>query len=264
MAYVYIYLDPRSNPPFPIYVGKGKGNRSQFHKTRANNPILKRKIDKIMALGLEPIIEIYKDNLTDDEALNLEIKLISEYGRIDLGTGTLCNLTEGGEGSSGRIASEETKKLWSEQRKGKKQTEAQYKANCNRTISEETRKKQSEANKGHSRHTPEQIQAIINHNKNKIVSDKTKELWSNQRKGKQLGSINPAAIKVMIYNNKQEIVYECNGNFKNICKENGLPTSALNISYRNDGKPIYINESTPKKLLIKYHSFIGWYAIKIT
>lgn len=110
MAYVYIYLDPRLNPPLPIYVGKGKENRSEFHKTKANNPILKRKISKINELGLEPIVEIYQDNLTDQEALNLEIELISKFGRIDLKTGTLCNLTEGGEGSSGRIASEETKK----------------------------------------------------------------------------------------------------------------------------------------------------------
>lgn len=264
MAYVYIYIDPRLNPPLPIYVGKGKGNRSEFHKTKANNPILKRKIAKINELGLEPIVEIYQNNLTDQEALNLEIELISKYGRIDLNTGTLCNLTEGGEGSSGRIVSEETKKLWSQQRKGKKQTEAQYAANCNRIISEETKKKQSEANKGHSRHTPEQIQKIKEFNTDRKHSEETKELMSKQRKGKQQGSINPAAIKVFIYNNKHEIVYKCNGDFKNICKENGLPTSALNISYRNDGKPIYINESTPKKLLIKYHSFIGWYAIKIT
>ncbi len=185
MAYVYIYLDPRITPAEPIYIGKGSGKRANFHKTRANNPILKRKINKIKELGLEPIVEIYKDNISDNEALNLEIELILKFGRVDLGTGTLCNLTEGGEGSSGRIASEETKKLWSEQRKGKKQTPAQYEANCNRIISEETRKKQSDANKGHSRHTPEQIAKLKEFNTGKVFSEETKKLMSEQRKGKK-------------------------------------------------------------------------------
>jgi hypothetical protein len=185
MAYVYIYLDPRLNPPQPIYIGKGSGNRLDFHKTRAKNQILKRKISKIRDLGLEPIVEVFKDNITDTEALILEMELISKYGRIDNGTGILCNLTEGGEGSSGWIPSEETKNLWSEQRKGKKQTPAQYAANCNRNISEESRRKQSEASKGHSRHTSYQLNILKEFNTGKKHSDETKELMSKQRKGKK-------------------------------------------------------------------------------
>ena len=184
MYYVYIYLDPRKSPAEPIYVGKGKDNRSQFHKTRANNPILKRKITKINELGLEPIVEIYQNNLTEQEALNLEIELISKFGRIDLKTGTLCNLTEGGEGSSGRIASEETKKLWSEQRKGKKQTKAQYEANCNRTVSEETKKKISDSNKGRKL-SQESIDKIKKAHTGSKRSEETKILMSEQRKGKK-------------------------------------------------------------------------------
>jgi hypothetical protein len=262
MAYVYIYLDPRKTPAEPIYVGKGIGKRASFHKTRAKNPILKRKIDKINELGLEPIVEIYQDKLSDQEALNLEIELISKFGRIDLKTGTLCNLTEGGEGSSGRIASEETRRLWSEQRKGKKQTPAQYSANCNRVISEETKKKQSEANKGKKLST-DVIAKIALANTGSKRSKETKLLLSQQRKGKQTGSDNPAAIKINIYNNLNELIYTCNGDFKNICKENGLPTSALNTSYRKGGRPIFISRSTPKHILNTYKKFIGWYATRV-
>jgi hypothetical protein len=262
MSYVYIYLDPRKTPAEPIYVGKGNGKRASFHKTRANNPILKRKIAKMNGLGLEPIVEIYQDNLSDQEALNLEIQLISKFGRIDLKTGTLCNLTEGGEGSSGRIMSEETKKLWSQQRKGKKQTEAQYAANCNRIISEETRKKQSEANKGRKL-SPDVIAKIAKSNTGSKRSEETKLLLSKQRKGKQTGADNPAAIKINIYNNLNELVYTCNGDFKNICKENGLPTSALNTSYRKGGRPIFISKSTPKHILNTYKKFIGWYSKRV-
>jgi hypothetical protein len=184
MAYVYIYYDPRKTPIEPIYVGKGKGKRMSFHKNRAQNPILKRKLDKIKDLGLEPIIEKFIDNISDEEALKIEIELITKYGRIDLNTGPLCNLTEGGDGTSGRIASEETKKLWSEQRKGKKQTEAQYEANCSRVVSEETKEKQRKASKGHSRHTPEQIKAIKESNSNRVIEDSTRKIWSEQRLGK--------------------------------------------------------------------------------
>ena len=36
-------------------------------------------------------------------AFELEIKLIAKYGRRDLKTGTLCNLTDGGEGAAGSL-----------------------------------------------------------------------------------------------------------------------------------------------------------------
>jgi len=185
MAYVYIYYDPRKSPIEPIYIGKGKDDRMYHHVNKVcKNPILERKLAKIKEAGLEPIIEKIIDDISDEESLRLEIEYISKYGRIDLHTGTLCNLTEGGEGSSGRIVSEETKKLWSEQRKGKKQTEAQYEANCNRVISEETKEKQRKASKGHSRHTPEQIKAIKESNSNRVIEDSTRKIWSEQRLGK--------------------------------------------------------------------------------
>lgn len=43
-------------------------------------------------------VEILQDNLTWEEACELEELLISEYGRKDLGTGCLCNMTNGGDG----------------------------------------------------------------------------------------------------------------------------------------------------------------------
>ena len=62
--------------------------------------------------------EILLDNITKKEAAEIEIYLISYYGRRDLGTGNLTNLTGGGEGII--ALSEETKKKISDSCRGKK------------------------------------------------------------------------------------------------------------------------------------------------
>lgn len=185
--YVYVYLDPRSNPPEPIYVGKGHGKRYKDHITKgAKNKHLKNKLNKIQEAGLQPIIEFPKKNISDAEAILLEIELIAKYGRIDKKTGTLCNWTDGGDGTSGYKHKDETKKLFSKQRKGKPQTPKQYEANCGRKpISEETRLKMSLANKGHARHTPEQIAKLKQFNLGSKRTEETKKLMSLQRKGKK-------------------------------------------------------------------------------
>ena len=103
-----MYIDPERN--IPIYVGKGCGQRSEFHvKKKATNKQLRNRITTLKRNGLLPRIEILP--ATDEAAaLNEEIRLIALYGRRDLSTGTLYNLTGGGEGSAGRRLSEETKR----------------------------------------------------------------------------------------------------------------------------------------------------------
>jgi hypothetical protein len=63
-------------------------------------------------------VEILYDDLTYDEAFELEIFLISIYGRKDLGTGILCNMTNGGDGRQNILVSKETRLKLSE--KGKR------------------------------------------------------------------------------------------------------------------------------------------------
>ena len=80
-------------------------------------------------------IEILQNNLTWEQACELEELLILEYGRRDLGTGCLVNLTDGGEGSPGTFVSEDTRNKISKSNKGKK-------------LSKEHKLKISIANKG--------------------------------------------------------------------------------------------------------------------
>jgi hypothetical protein len=184
--YIYVYKDPRKDPPEPIYVGKGTGKRFKQHINCTHNSILARKITHIKEANLLPIIEIIKDNLTEEMAFALEVELIKKYGRIKLNTGTLCNFTNGGSGAPGRLHYESTLKLFSEQRKGKKQTPKQYEANKNRKHSEETKLKMSSAHAGIRRLTIEQYRLNGQLTKGKPMhSDIQKEKWSKIRRGRK-------------------------------------------------------------------------------
>ena len=112
MFYVYIYKDPRpTKNQQVVYVGKGTGDRAWYHW---NNRVRHNKgFGAFLALlrreKLEPVIEIIKDGLDEAEAFYEEMRLIALYGRRDLNTGTLFNLTDGGEGFSGAVRTEEWK-----------------------------------------------------------------------------------------------------------------------------------------------------------
>lgn len=122
--YVYIYLDPRNDVPF--YVGKGFGWRYKRHLTKyATNIHLKNRVLAIRREGFEPIIGRFF-TVSEDDAFQLERALILAFGRRDQGTGSLCNYTDGGEGSSGRKGfkhTEETKRHLSQKLKGREVTQ---------------------------------------------------------------------------------------------------------------------------------------------
>ena len=64
-------------------------------------------------------VEILEDDLTWEEAQNKEIWWINFYGRIDLNTGPLSNLTDGGDGMLGHKPTKETLEKLSIVRKGR-------------------------------------------------------------------------------------------------------------------------------------------------
>jgi len=135
--YTYAYLREDRTP---YYVGKGKGYRVFSSNRSINKP---KDQSRIIFL---------KQNLTEEEAFEHEKYMIAFLGRKDLGTGILRNKTDGGEGSSGAIISEETRRKQSEAKKGKSHSEETRRkcseANKGKSPSEETRRKLSEKNKG--------------------------------------------------------------------------------------------------------------------
>ncbi len=111
-TYVYVILD--ITKPYkwvyndinfdyePIYIGIGVGDRYKTHittKLRKNekNFIKFNLIKKLIINGTSPIsIKIFED-IDRTEAKNIEIDLISKFGKLINGTGILTNITNGGD-----------------------------------------------------------------------------------------------------------------------------------------------------------------------
>lgn len=103
--YVYQLRDPRDDLPF--YIGKGKLERAWNHLNMIGSNYHKNnKIKQIQNEGLEIQVEMIQTNLSEVESFQLEIEMIKKYGRRDLNTGHLTNLTDGGEGTANIIVSE--------------------------------------------------------------------------------------------------------------------------------------------------------------
>lgn len=128
--YAYLLRRHDDHDPFykwkgkPFYAGKGKNSRKDRHLKEAIdysngkpscNPAKDNIILYLIKNGIEFEIEVVKDRLTEEEAFELEIELIALYGRKNNNTGILANLTDGGEGSSGMVLSEERLKQVREQ-----------------------------------------------------------------------------------------------------------------------------------------------------
>jgi len=109
MFYVYVYRDPRPlKLNRPVYVGKGTGDRDLSHWSRgSHNKPFQDFISHLKTRGLVAICERVFETENEEEAFAKEIELIALYGRRNLGTGTLFNLTDGGEGGSGTVRTAE-------------------------------------------------------------------------------------------------------------------------------------------------------------
>ncbi len=84
--YVYLLLDPRTNKVF--YVGKGRGNRALAHEAEVRREVRsgreftsakKKEIKEIIDSGNEVVVQIVRDNLSEDLALGIESNLIESF-----------------------------------------------------------------------------------------------------------------------------------------------------------------------------------------
>lgn len=180
--YVYVLKTHEDNV---IYVGKGSGNRMFKHiqiakgssKNKLKNPKLYNKILSTINNGGYIFPEIIFQSFSESECLKKEIEMINEYGFENL-----CNLTYGGEGTSGYKLSEQTKQKMSEAKKEfwKNQTSTLSK----REFSDDARHKMSECKLGDKNPSFWKGKTLPDHVKEKMSIAKKGRKFSDEHKRK--------------------------------------------------------------------------------
>lgn len=226
--YVYELWNPMTNQPF--YVGYSKRSKriyEHLHEAEIENVEFRKgtnihkiyTIRKILKNGYDVDIRIVLETNDKNTAINTEIELIKKYGRRDLKTGILTNMTNGGEGCVSRVMTKQERKRCSERLKGKtfdelfgiersiiirnkiakkKKGRKTNKPAWNYGLTKENNlsvKMISESKKGHipynkNKKMKDLNPSYINHFTGKHHSDTTKKQISLKNKGKCAGNKN--------------------------------------------------------------------------
>lgn len=173
--YVYIHKKPDGTP---FYVGKGHGRRAYRFSNR--NQWHQNIVDKYGKSNI--IIEII-NCVNESQAFDLEKIYIKQFRDID--KHILVNMSNGGEGDSGRIIAESHRKKLSQAKKGRPLSLEHRKALKGKTMSDEQRKQISERHKGTkaSEQTKKKLSATRT---GKKLSDECKKKISEKHLGKTL------------------------------------------------------------------------------
>jgi predicted AAA+ superfamily ATPase len=174
MAYVYRHIRLDKNEPF--YIGIGKDDNFFFKRAYYKSKQKRNKIWIDIVNKTSYDVEILFDDISWEEACKKEIEFINLYGRINLGTGTLANLTDGGEGTFGLKWSDESK------------------------LKNSIRQRKESAYWFNKRFTENHKEKISNSLKGKSISSETKRKISNSLKGEkhpQYGKTSFKAVKVI-------------------------------------------------------------------
>lgn len=186
--YVYAYIRSKDSKTAkagtPYYIGKGIHGRA---RGKHRVPIPKK----------DQQILIIKSNLDHYESNDLEIRLIRWYGRKDIGTGILLNLTNGGDGVPGRKNKPATiKKMRASAKLRMMRPESKemvIKSNKSRKDSETTRYKKGNSMRG------------------KFHTEKTKRKLSKIRKGKpNYSAMHPVIANYIIYKSRKDAAVALN------------------------------------------------------
>ena len=105
----YVYEHWRPDKGVCFYVGKGKERRAHDFVGRSRHH--QNICAKLKSMGLVPEIKFVEINLTEAEAFELEVQRIFLWKSAGI---VLTNQTNGGDGTSGFIWSEESRKVRSE------------------------------------------------------------------------------------------------------------------------------------------------------
>lgn len=180
----YVYCHRRCDDNSIFYVGKGKGDRasSRYSRNRYWHHIANK-------CGYT--IDYVDQNLTEEEAFELESLMIQEIGRHDLGNGRLVNTTDGGEGTSNPTA-EVRQKISAHM--SKRMIGNSY--TLGRKLSQEEKDQRAEAIRGMTRsiETKEKMSAAQRGEKNHQFNPQ-KYLWVHKDGREEICTVNELTSK---------------------------------------------------------------------
>jgi hypothetical protein len=213
--YIYSYLREDYSP---YYIGKGSGKRVYTKGPKEVKPPK----DKSR-------VKIVKADLTEEEAFLLEKLYILMFGRVDLGTGILRNKSDGGDGSSGRIASPEERRKRSEMMKGVKRPQWIYDkiaaSNTGKKLSEETKAKIGAIHRGRK---------CTEEHKRKVSEAKKGFKYTEEAKQKMsVGHMKKAKPHKLIFTDGRELIVD---SIMEWCRNNPYSDSCV-YRVKNKGIP---------------------------
>ena len=141
----YIYRHTRLDTGHVFYVGIGGLSKDDNYKRAYSKKDRNNYWNNIVKITHFKIDIISDGWISIEEAYEKEKFWISFYGRSDLGKGSLCNFTDGGEGNSN--LTKETRKKISESNKNPSDETRKKISDSRKNQTEETSKKMSEAQK---------------------------------------------------------------------------------------------------------------------
>ena len=171
--YIYAYLRINGTP---YYIGKGQGKRAWVQHTKNGKGAHTPKDTSR--------IYICESGLTELGAFALERRYIRWWGRKDLGTGILQNMSDGGQGTSGvkKSVSDETKRKISLANKGRIQSPEER---ANRSLSLKGIKPSAESNAKRGAKARGRVLGLQSEERKAKTSLLIKQWWA-QRKALEL------------------------------------------------------------------------------
>lgn len=185
---LYIHVRPDTMQIFYVGIGlksRPYGSNPDTRNKHWNNIVAKNNGNFI--------VDILCENQEWESVCQMEIALIKFYGREDVGTGILCNMTDGGDGRPNPVVTEKFRKITGD-RMRERWKDPEFRAKMALLMATpEIRQRANKSREGLKR-TPESIQKMRLAKLGKKTSDETKEklriastgrAYTNESKTKQ-------------------------------------------------------------------------------
>lgn len=170
---VYRHRRLDTNEVFYVGIGNLKRPYNTYHRSNFWKKIINKTKYKV---------EILAKNLSVEKAIDLEKLLISEYGRLNLKTGTLCNLTDGGDGLVNSIRTKEWINKISKSLTGRK-------------LSKSHKQKLSNAKKGTIGNNQTNYKLD---NRKKVINMITKKVYSSAKEASGYSNFSYSAFRAQL------------------------------------------------------------------